>query len=278
MCSRGQFFIALGALALIFVIDANGAIAQDPLENAPLAPESARTASNSEKGATTGDTNKTGARAKVKPTPFSKPDVIIKSPVEWRKLLTRMQYAVTREKMTEQPFTGKYASGHFRGTFVCVCCDAAHVQSELFSSQTKFDSGTGWPSFYQAYSNKSLQTAWDYSEGEPRLEVMCRRCGAHLGHVFDDGPPPTGLRFCINSASIKLVAPEGESVSKHATGKTSSKGKTKGHARPGVSSTLKTARSVESSDSASSSKPSSSGEPANPAGSPAAPATTRSGG
>jgi peptide-methionine (R)-S-oxide reductase len=110
---------------------------------------------------------------------------------------------------------------------VCVCCDAAHVQSELFSSQTKFDSGTGWPSFFQAFNNKALQTAWDYAEGEPRLEVMCRRCGAHLGHVFDDGPPPTGLRFCINSASIKLVSTEPAASSKSGVSKTSSKAKSK---------------------------------------------------
>ncbi len=97
---------------------------------------------------------------------------------------------------------------------MCVCCDAAHVQSELFSSQTKFDSGTGWPSFYQAFNNIAVQTAWDYSEGEPRLEVMCRRCGAHLGHVFDDGPPPTGLRFCINSAAIKLSRRRREATTK----------------------------------------------------------------
>ena len=121
--------------------------------------------------------------------------------------------------------------GHFKGTFVCVCCDAAHVQSELFSSQAKFESGTGWPSFYQAVNSRAVQTAWDYSEVEPRVEVMCRRCGAHLGHVFDDGPPPTGLRFCINSAAIKLISPEAEASPKSAASKATSKSKAKAKAQ-----------------------------------------------
>ena len=96
-------------------------------------------------------TDKTDAKTKAKP----KPEFIVKSPAEWRKILTRVQFAVTREKATEPAFTGKYASGHFRGTFVCVCCDAAHVDVELFSSQAKFESGTGWPSFYQADQQQS---------------------------------------------------------------------------------------------------------------------------
>ena len=192
--------------------------------------------------------SKTDANSKAP----AKPEFVVKSVAEWRNLLTRTQFAVARQKMTEPPFTGKYASGHFHGTFVCVCCDAAHVQSELFSSKAKFDSGTGWPSFYQAFGNKSLQTAWDYSEGEPRLEVMCRRCGAHLGHVFDDGPPPTGLRFCINSASIKLVSPEVEASAKAATGgKATSKARSKGTAKSGVKSTSKVAPAGESTDAAS---------------------------
>lgn len=113
---------------------------------------------------------------------------------------------------------------------MCVCCDADLVTSELFSSQAKFESGTGWPSFYQPFNNRSIQTAWDYLEAEPRVEVMCRRCGAHLGHVFDDGPPPTGLRFCINSAAIKLISSEGDASSKNASSKASSKSKAKAKA------------------------------------------------
>ena len=178
MCSHGQFLRAFIAWCPLFVTIASDGLAQDPLENAPLAPESARTAARTPRRASTGSTNK--ADAEGQDEVGNRRQARCDSQVAWRmaQLLTRMQYAVTREKMTEQPFAGKYASGHFRGTFVCVCCDAAHVQSELFSSQTKFDSGTGWPSFYQAFSNKSLQSAWDYSEGEPRLEVTCRRCGS----------------------------------------------------------------------------------------------------
>ncbi|HEU5117508.1 MAG TPA: peptide-methionine (R)-S-oxide reductase MsrB, partial [Isosphaeraceae bacterium] len=118
---------------------------------------------------------------------------IVKSLDEWRRQLTGPQFMVTRMKATEPPFSGRYASGHFRGTFVCVCCG-----TELFSSAHKFESGTGWPSFWRPVSNKVLTSAPDYSDGTPRIEVNCARCDAHLGHVFPDGPPPTGRRFCIN--------------------------------------------------------------------------------
>jgi peptide-methionine (R)-S-oxide reductase len=254
MCNHGRLFTAISACSLVFGMAASEAMAQDPLENAPLAPESMPRAKAIENDGT-GSTNKTDAKSKAN----AKPEFIVKSPAEWRRILTRSQFAVAREKMTEQPFTGKYASGHFKGTFVCVCCDAAHVQSELFSAQTKFDSGTGWPSFYQAFSNRALQTALDYSEGEPRVEVMCRRCGAHLGHVFDDGPPPTGLRFCINSAAIKLANADGEGASKSTAGKTASKvkskAKSKAAATTGVSSAAKDAPPGESTDSTDSNTP-----------------------
>lgn len=127
---------------------------------------------------------------------------VVKSLDEWRKQLTRPQFMVTRMKVTEPAFSGRYASGHFRGTFVCVCCGA-----ELFSSAHKFESGTGWPSFYRPISLKALKAGPDYSQAQPRIEVSCARCDAHLGHVFSDGPPPTGRRFCINSLALKLVPP-----------------------------------------------------------------------
>ncbi len=135
---------------------------------------------------------------------------------------------VTRLKATESPFTGRYASGHFHGTFVCACCEA-----ELFSSQAKFESGTGWPSFWQPVKVQAIDRAIDNSDGEPRIEVMCHRCGAHLGHVFDDGPPPTGLRFCINSLSLKLKRPDGQ-IAKPAATKTKSRAKTTRTRSPGT--------------------------------------------
>ena len=125
---------------------------------------------------------------------------VVKTDQEWQKLLTTNQYLVTRKKMTEPAFSGKYANSHVKGVYACVCCGAG-----LFSSRAKFNSGTGWPSFYQPLSAKSVDAAPDYSEGEPRVEVLCMDCGAHLGHVFPDGPPPTGQRFCINSLSLKLI-------------------------------------------------------------------------
>ncbi len=126
-------------------------------------------------------------------------DRVIKSLEQWQKQLTHEQFMVTRMKATEAPFSGKYAHGHWKGTFLCVCCGA-----KLFESGHKFDSGTGWPSFDRPAGDKALETAWDYSEAEARIEVTCRKCGAHLGHVFQDGPTPTGLRFCINSLALKL--------------------------------------------------------------------------
>jgi peptide-methionine (R)-S-oxide reductase len=118
---------------------------------------------------------------------------------DYKQRLTAVQYAVTREKATEPPFTGEYWDTKQGGVYLCVCCGAT-----LFSSATKYDSGTGWPSFWAPMEGASLRTESDDTLGMVRTEVMCGECDAHLGHVFPDGPPPTGLRYCLNSASLRL--------------------------------------------------------------------------
>ncbi len=176
----------------------------------------------------------------------AEPEFIRKTDSQWKKILHPYVYAVTREKATEPAFSGRYATGHYRGTFVCACCDAADAYSPLFSSQHKFDSGTGWPSFWRPVSQKSLVSAIDNSEpGEPRIEVMCRRCGAHLGHVFDDNPAaPTGLRFCINSLAIKLQAPESSTTKTTTNTRTKAKSKTKATLKTKAKNAPKTTRNT----------------------------------
>ena len=125
---------------------------------------------------------------------------IVKSDAEWRRLLSPEQYEVTRHAGTERAYTGDTWNNHADGVYRCVCCDTA-----LFDSKTKFESGTGWPSFWQPIAKTNVVETHDTSLFMERIAVACARCDAHLGHVFDDGPRPTGLRYCMNSASLKFV-------------------------------------------------------------------------
>jgi peptide-methionine (R)-S-oxide reductase len=124
---------------------------------------------------------------------------VVKTEEEWKKELTPDQYDVCRMKGTERPFTGEYYKTKTEGMYTCSCCGA-----ELFDSDTKYESGSGWPSFYEPANEENVEQATDRSHGMTRTEVTCKSCGAHLGHVFPDGPKPTGLRYCINSVSLKL--------------------------------------------------------------------------
>jgi peptide-methionine (R)-S-oxide reductase len=150
------------------------------------------------------------AAIKKGPAPHGdKVEKIVKTDAEWKKTLTPQQYHVLREKGTEYAFTGAYWNNHAAGVYRCAACGL-----DLFSSDTKFESGTGWPSFWAPIAKNHVEEHSDGSLGMERVEVLCARCGGHLGHVFDDGPKPTGLRYCMNSAALSFAPKSAASASR----------------------------------------------------------------
>ena len=140
------------------------------------------------------------AQTKTNSAAATKTFAVNKTDAEWKKQLGPLAFDVTRKEGTERAYTGKYWDNHEKGIYTCICCG-----QELFNAETKFESGTGWPSFYQPLNKKVVLNETDNSFGSERTKVTCSRCGAHLGHVFNDGPKPTGLRYCMNSVSLNFV-------------------------------------------------------------------------
>lgn len=180
--------------------------AKDAKSKKNAAADEEKTAKSSEKS------EKSSTISKKEPADAaSKPEKVVKTDAEWRRILTPLQFKVTRKKFTEPAGSNPMAHSKKDGVYHCICCG-----EPLFDSKAKFESGTGWPSFFQTLKEEAVTNLEDTSDGELRTEVQCSRCDAHLGHVFSDGPEPTGLRYCMNGASLKFVDRKKEQVAKEA--------------------------------------------------------------